>query len=99
MTTQERIDLLKSKYRDGEGVPLHIRTHTLEMDLLWFLKEETVDLQSRLDKLESACLWAKDQFKRLADEGRYPEFMLAENGGEGIMPLINALSSEKGGLK
>jgi hypothetical protein len=27
----------------------------------------------------------------LADEGRYPEFMLSQNGGEGVMPLVNAI--------
>lgn len=43
------------------------------------------------DELLSACEWAKEQFKKLADEGRYPESMLSQNGGEGIMPLVNAI--------
>jgi hypothetical protein len=43
------------------------------------------------DELLSACEWAKEQFKKLADEGRYPEFMLSQNGGEGIMPIVNAI--------
>lgn len=44
------------------------------------------------DELLAACKWAKEQFKKLADEGCYPEFMLSQNGGEGIMPLINAIN-------
>jgi hypothetical protein len=47
------------------------------------------------DLLE-ACEWAVKQFKRLADEGRYPEFMLANNGGNGIMNLVNAINKAKG---
>ena len=43
------------------------------------------------DELLAACEWAKEQFKKLADEGRYPEFMLSQNGGEGVMPLVNAI--------
>jgi hypothetical protein len=42
--------------------------------------------------LLDACIWAKNQFKRLADEGRYPDFMLQKNGGEGVMPLTNAIN-------
>lgn len=48
------------------------------------------------DMLE-ALIWAKDQFKKLSDEGRYPEFMLAKNGGEGIMPLIKAINKATNG--
>ena len=44
-------------------------------------------------KLIDACKWAIEQFKRLADEGRYPEFMLAKNGGVGIMPLVKAIEN------
>lgn len=43
------------------------------------------------DELLAACEWAKEQFKRLADEGRYPEFMLIQNGGNGIVPIISAI--------
>lgn len=43
------------------------------------------------DELLAACEWAKEQFKRLADDGRYPEFMLTQNGGNGIMPIISAI--------
>lgn len=42
------------------------------------------------DLLE-ACAWAIKQFKRLADEGRYPEFMMSINGGEGYIPLVKAI--------
>jgi hypothetical protein len=42
-------------------------------------------------ELLAACQWAVEQFKRLADEGRYPEFMLSQNGGEGVMPLVKAI--------
>lgn len=43
------------------------------------------------DELLSACEWAKAQFKRLADDGNYPEFMLSQNGGQGVMPIVNAI--------
>jgi len=42
-------------------------------------------------ELLNACKWAMEQFKRLADEGHYPAFMMLENGGEGVMPLVNAI--------
>lgn len=41
--------------------------------------------------LLAACNWAVNQFKRLADEGRYPEFMMSQNGGEGCMPIVSAI--------
>lgn len=43
------------------------------------------------DELLVACEWAREVFLRLTDEGLYPKFLLAENGGEGIMPLVNAI--------
>jgi len=49
------------------------------------------ELLAQRDELLEAAQWAVKQFKRLADEGRYPEFMLSQNGGEGIMPLVNAI--------
>jgi hypothetical protein len=56
-----------------------------------------IDVDSKLaaaaPELLRACIWAKEQFKRLADEGNYPEFMLGQNGGEGIMPLVRAINS------
>ncbi len=42
-------------------------------------------------ELLEACKWALEQFKRLADEGHYPQFMLQQNGGQGVMPLVNAI--------
>lgn len=51
------------------------------------------ELQKQRDELLEACKWAMDQFKTLADMGRYPEFMLANNGGNGITPLVNAINN------
>lgn len=42
------------------------------------------------DMLE-ALEWSLTQFKRLADMGRYPEFMLQKNGGQGVMPIVKAI--------
>lgn len=42
------------------------------------------------DLLE-ACQWAYKTFKRLADEGRYPEFLFQQNGGNGLIPLVKAI--------
>lgn len=53
--------------------------------------EVTATLFAASPELLKACQWALDQFKRLADEGCYPEFMLSKNGGEGVMPLVNAI--------
>ena len=50
-------------------------------------------LMAAAPELLSACQWAVDQLKRLADEGKYPEFMLSENGGQGMMPLILAIKN------
>lgn len=47
------------------------------------------------EDLLSACIWAAEQFKILADAGRYPEHLLAQNGGNGIMPLISAINKAK----
>lgn len=47
-------------------------------------------IQSAPDLLE-ACLWAVEQFKIIADKGNYPEHLLTENGGDGIMPLVKAI--------
>lgn len=41
--------------------------------------------------LLEACIWAVGQFKILADKGLYPEHLLTENGGNGVMPLVNAI--------
>lgn len=56
---------------------------------------EYVDKQVA-DRLLSACEWALSQFKRLAYEGRYPDFMLANNGGSGLVPLVDAINQAKG---
>lgn len=48
-------------------------------------------LISAAPDLLDACLWAIEQFKRLSDEGNYPEFMLLKNGGQGVMPLVKAI--------
>ena len=43
------------------------------------------------DMLE-ALIWAKEQFKILSDKGLYPEHLLTENGGNGIMPIVQAIN-------
>lgn len=60
------------------------------------LKKSDAQLISAAPDMLEALIWARDQFKKLADMGRYPEFMLSENGGEGIMPIINAINKAKG---
>lgn len=47
------------------------------------------------NELLEACIWAEQQFKRLAEDGRYPEFMLTQNGGDGFMPLVKAIENYK----
>jgi len=47
------------------------------------------------DELLLACEWAVIQFKRLADEGKYPEFMPRQNDGVGIIPLVVAINLAK----
>lgn len=51
-----------------------------------------VELKVANDLLE-ACNWAYNQFKQLANEGKYPAHLMAENGGEGFMPLIRAMDA------
>lgn len=50
------------------------------------------------DLLE-ACERCLSIFKQLADAGKYPEIMMAENGGEGFLFLSNAILKAKGGEK
>ena len=56
-----------------------------------------IDVDSKLaaaaPELLRACIWALEQFKKLSDEGKYPEFMLEQNGGEGVMPLVRAINN------
>lgn len=42
-------------------------------------------------ELLAACEWAVEQFKKLADDGKYPEHLLAQNGGSGYLPLVLAI--------
>ena len=56
------------------------------------LNNEKLKLQSDKETLLEACKWSIRQFERLADEGKYPVFLLAENGGDGIMPIVNAIT-------
>ena len=51
-------------------------------------------LESHNDLLEAANK-SVQIFKRLADEGKYPEFMLAQNGGEGFKFLTQAINKVK----
>lgn len=48
-------------------------------------------LMAAAPEMLEALIWAKEQFKRLADEGKYPEFMLSKNGGQGVQPIVNAI--------
>lgn len=48
-------------------------------------------LDQRNDLL-NACEWALSNFRRLSEDGKYPEFMLARNGGDGVMPLVKAIT-------
>ncbi len=43
----------------------------------------------------AACEWALEQFEILATAGKYPDHMLKQNGGQGFMPLINAIMRTK----
>lgn len=60
-----------------------------------FVNKEEAEANGRLiaaaPDLLDACIWAKEQFKILADKGLYPEHLLAEKGGDGMMPLVNAI--------
>lgn len=64
------------------------------------ISEQEAEANARLiassPELLEACEWAVKQFKILADKGKYPEHMLTENGGEGIMVLRNAIKKAKG---
>ena len=51
-------------------------------------------LMSASPELLEACIWAKEQFKRLADEGRYP-FLLQGNGLMKLIGAINLATGEK----
>lgn len=53
--------------------------------------EANARLIAAAPKLLEACKWAVEQFKKLADQGKYPDFMMADNGGNGIMPLVEAI--------
>lgn len=42
-------------------------------------------------ELLEACIKSLEVFKQLADAGRYPEPLLAVNGGEGLKYLVTAI--------
>ena len=54
-------------------------------------REANAKLISAAPDLLEACIWAKEQFKILADKGLYPEHLLTKNGGNGITTLVNAI--------
>ncbi len=60
------------------------------------IKNEEAEANAKLiaaaPNLLEACIWAKDVIKKLADEGKYPDFLLKENGGDGIMTLVDAIN-------
>jgi len=92
------LDCLQSDGDEMEVEELKTFCHLLnKMPDLWSHKLDATEfensqLKKQVEILKNACEWSKEQFKKLADEGRYPEFMLSQNGGEGIMPLVNAIN-------
>ncbi len=54
--------------------------------------EANAKLLASSPELLAACIWAKDVLKKLSEAGRYPEFLLSENGGEGFSVLTNAIN-------
>jgi len=52
-------------------------------------------LMAAAPELLAACEWALEQFEILANAGKYPDHMLKQNGGQGFMPLINAIMRTK----
>jgi len=54
--------------------------------------EANAKLISAAPDLLESLIWAKEQFKILQDKGLYPEHLLQENGGNGIMPIVNAIN-------
>jgi hypothetical protein len=61
------------------------------LDLVTEQDEANAKLVACAPDLLEACNWALQQFKRLSEEGKYPEHLLAENGGNGFMPLVTAI--------
>ena len=63
------------------------------------INEEEVVGNARLmaaaPELLLACEWALEQFEILANAGKYPEHMLRQNGGQGFIPLVNAIIHAK----
>ncbi len=51
------------------------------------------------DELLEACVWARKVIQQLANEGAYPKSLMAENGGNGVMPLRNAIITAVGDEK
>jgi|GEM_PF-2972206 len=86
---------------DGEWRPFSIRMYANRIEerekeiMCLKYEQEKQEKQDTQNGLYGACTWALEQFERLAQDGRYPEFMLTVNGGEGFMPLLNAIEEYK----
>jgi hypothetical protein len=55
------------------------------------ISEPDAKLIAASPELLDACIKSLEVFKQLADAGRYPEPLMAENGGEGLMFLTKAI--------
>lgn len=55
------------------------------------IAEANARLIAAAPELLRACEWAVKQFEFLADSGKYPEHMMAHNGGKGYRILIDAI--------
>lgn len=60
------------------------------------LQEEKAKSDSEVKTLREALIKCLCIFQRLADEGKYPDFMLQANGGEGFLFITSALQSKGG---
>lgn len=113
MTLTERLCYEKARQKAEFARTLIYKFLSDRENIISFLSEKKNDVQEfsdrSLDALEKqkqltaslaeACQWAITQFKKLADEGKYPEFMLSQNGGSGITPIVESLSKYKESIK
>jgi hypothetical protein len=70
-----------------------MENYTLKSTAL--LQKEIEQLTASNKELVEALEECQSVFKRLADEGNYPHFMMQENGGEGFLFITKALNNAK----
>ena len=83
--------------------PLHLKYNTSRTPSEYTVNKPNVSADGEIElvskevaqELLNACKWAKGVIERLANEGRYPEFLLTEKGGNGIMPLVDAINNSE----